>query len=172
MKGTPDRQKVSAEGQPVRSLIAGVKLRAAISHPDERGELTEIYDPGWQFSEAPLVYVYQTTVRPKKIRGWVAHKNQDDRIFVSVGHLRWVLFDDREDSPTRGLLNEIFITERNRQLLYIPHEVWHAVQNIGEIDALFLNLPTRPYDHAAPDKYRLPLGSPSIPYDRWEDLGR
>ena len=31
-------------------------------------------------------------------------------------------------------------------------------------DAVIVNFPTTPYDHAAPDKERLPLDTPLIPY--------
>jgi dTDP-4-dehydrorhamnose 3,5-epimerase len=42
--------------------------------------------------------------------------------------------------------------------------VYHAVQNIGIVDAVFINMPTRPYDHGDPDKLRLPLKNGLIPY--------
>ena len=48
-------------------------------------------------------------------------------------------------------------SEKNRALLVIPRGVYHAVQNIGITDAIFVNMPTRPYDHEDPDKFRLPL---------------
>jgi dTDP-4-dehydrorhamnose 3,5-epimerase len=56
-------------------------------------------------------------------------------------------------------------------LVIIPHGVFHAVQNVGNSDALFFNLPTRPYNHAAPDKYRLPLDPDQIPYRFDSSLG-
>ena len=42
--------------------------------------------------------------------------------------------------------------------------MWHAVQNVGQVDAYFVNTPTRPYDHAHPDKRRLPVDSDEIPF--------
>jgi hypothetical protein len=38
------------------------------------------------------------------------------------------------------------------------------VQNVGTSEAFFINLPTRPYDYADPDKYRIPVDSGKIPY--------
>jgi hypothetical protein len=35
-----------------------------------------------------LVYVYQVSVRPGAIKGWVVHEKQDDRIFISRGVFR------------------------------------------------------------------------------------
>jgi dTDP-4-dehydrorhamnose 3,5-epimerase len=42
---------------------------------------------------------------------------------------------------------------------------------VGETDAYFVNLPTRAYDHANPDKFRLPLDTDLIPYRFQEELG-
>jgi hypothetical protein len=33
--------------------------------------------------------------------------------------------------------------------------VWHADQNTGETDVFILNFPTRAFDPAHPDKYRI-----------------
>jgi dTDP-4-dehydrorhamnose 3,5-epimerase len=43
--------------------------------------------------------------------------------------------------------------------------VYHGLQNVGLVDAVFINMPTRPYDHADPDKFRLPLTNDLIPFD-------
>jgi len=60
------------------------------------------------------------------------------------------------------MINEIFVGERARALVVIPAMVAHAVQNIGDKEATFINMPTRPYRHADPDKYR--LSRAEIPY--------
>ena len=49
-------------------------------------------------------------------------------------------------------------------LLIIPPGVWHGVQCLGSVDALFLNCPTEGYNYADPDHYRLPYDSPEIPF--------
>ena len=49
--------------------------------------------------------------------------------------------------------------------MIIPRGVYHAVQNIGTTEALFVNMPTRPYNHGDPDKFRLPLKNDLIPFD-------
>jgi len=49
-------------------------------------------------------------------------------------------------------------------IVNIPTNVWHADRNIGTTDVLVVNFPTQPYDHAHPDKYRLPLDTDLIPY--------
>jgi dTDP-4-dehydrorhamnose 3,5-epimerase len=159
-----DVQTVTAGGDLVAPLIEGVRIRRAITHPDARGTVCEVYNPAWGIHEAPLVYVYQTTIRPHRIKGWVLHREQDDRLFFSLGTVKIVLYDDRPGSPTHKMLNEIHLGEHNRGLITIPRGVYHALENVGETDVLFINMPTRPYKHADPDKYRLPLDTDLIPY--------
>ena len=166
-----EEQTVDSTGEPVGKLIDGVVVRYARTHPDERGDLCEIYNPAWGLLNAPLVYVYQVTVRPGKVRGWVVHKEQDDRLFVSFGTLKIVLYDSREDSSTYGELNQIYLGDHNRGVVIIPRGVYHAMQNISERLAMFINMPTEPYRHEDPDKYRLSLANDVIPYSFEDRLG-
>lgn len=161
---TRDAQTVTPAGELVQELIDGVRIRAATTQLDERGSVCEIYDPAWDFTEEPLVFVYQTTIRSGQTKGWVLHLEQDDRLFFSSGDVKVVLYDARPESLTFGRLNVRTFGETNRALLRIPAGVYHALQNVGERDALFVNLPTQPYRHEDPDKYRLPLDTPEIPY--------
>ena len=79
-----------------------------------------------------------------------------------------VLYDSRADSPTFGMINEIYRSDLSRDLMVIPAFVYHAHQNVGLADALFISMPSRPYDHHSPDVYRFPIDSDQIPY-RFED---
>jgi dTDP-4-dehydrorhamnose 3,5-epimerase len=169
--GQRDQATVRKDGQRLMKLIDGVKIRPAITHPDERGELCEIYDPAWGIHPEPLRYIYMATVRPGWVKGWVYHEKQDDRLFVISGHLKIVLYDTRKSGPTEGMINEIHVSERNRSLVTIPSFVAHAVQNVGTDDAIFVNAPTQPYNHDAPDKVRISLDSPAIPYSFDRRLG-
>jgi len=162
--GERDRATVTPEGERIMQLIDGVVIRKSVAQIDERGEVVEIYNPAWGTSPDPLVYVYQASIRPGKFKGWVYHKQQLDRLFLSLGSLKIILHDLRENSPTKGMTNEIYITERNRSLLIIPPLVAHLLQNIGETEAVFVNMPSKPYNHSNPDKYRIDINSGIIPY--------
>jgi dTDP-4-dehydrorhamnose 3,5-epimerase len=158
-----DGQLATPEG-PRREMIDGVRIREARTIPDDRGTICVAYDPRWGFSEEPMVYAYEVTIRPGAIKGWIVHETYDDRLFLAAGTIKWVLYDDRPDSPTRGLVSELYFDQHHRSLLRIPRGVWHAVQNVGREDARMVNFPTAPYDYESPDKTRLPLGTESIPY--------
>lgn len=161
-----DPQTVDAKWQAVRERIDGVAIKPLTTLPDHRGTVCEIYRPEWGIHPDPLVFVYQITIRPGQVKGWQMHEKQDDRLFSSLGTVQVVLYDDRSDSPTHGMVNELFFGEQNRALFVIPAGVYHAIKNVDINDAVLINVPTRPYDYADPDKYRLPLDNDLIPY-RW-----
>jgi dTDP-4-dehydrorhamnose 3,5-epimerase len=160
----PDEPTVTPDGERLETLIDGVRVRPAKVQSDERGSLTEIYNQAWSFTDDPLVYVYETTIRVGVVKGWVVHYEQDDRLFFDQGAVKVVLYDARAGSATYGSINELFFGSANRALLRVPAGVVHAVANIGESEVRFVNLPTRPYRHERPDKARLPIDTDAIPY--------
>jgi dTDP-4-dehydrorhamnose 3,5-epimerase-like enzyme len=92
------------------------------------------------------------------------HEEHEDRYFILFGELEIVLYNERPTSPTEGLVSTIVLSEYRRRLMNIPAGVWHAERNLGSTDVVVINFPTIPYDHANPDKYRLPLDTDRIPY--------
>jgi dTDP-4-dehydrorhamnose 3,5-epimerase len=165
MKPIKDKAKASPEGEWLGPRIEDLHIRRLPPLEDGRGEIVELFRDAWQFHPDPLVYAYMIACRPESLRGWVTHKLQDDRIAIVSGTLMWAFFDNRKTSPTYRLLNVFTFSERNRVLFVIPKGVFHAVKNIGKSEAIFVNFPTRPYDHADPDKYRLPIQNDLIPFD-------
>ena len=159
-----DSQTVTPDGESIAQPIAGVLVHYARTQADERGSLTELYDPRWGMMAEPMVYLYEFTIRPGAAKGWIMHKLQTDRIFLLRGAVRIVLYDDRATSPTYRMLNQYTLTEQNRGLICYPAGVYHALENVGMTEALLINLPTRPYNHEDPDKYRLPLDNDVIPF--------
>jgi dTDP-4-dehydrorhamnose 3,5-epimerase len=166
-----DVQTVNPDSTPIHRLIEGVVIRSAITHADERGTLCEIYNPAWGIHPADMVYAYTFTLRPGKIKGWGVHYKRDDRIFNIQGSVKCVMYDARPDSPTYNMINEVHITDYDRGLMIIPAGVFHAHQNIGQIDAIFVSLPSNPYDHSDPDVHRLPPDTDQIPYKFSDKLG-
>ena len=159
-----DAQTVTPEGKRVTPWPAGVTFRESPRHIDDRGSVREIFDPRWNWHPDPLVFVYAFTIRPGIIKGWGMHKAHEDRYFLLTGELEVVLYDEREDSPTRGMVSKIYLSEYRSGLMNIPAGVWHADHNIGSAEAVVINFPTIRYDHTNPDKYRLPLNTDRIPY--------
>jgi dTDP-4-dehydrorhamnose 3,5-epimerase len=147
----------------IENQILGVEMRRLASHADGRGDLTVLmsdrFGDGWRTPHAYLV-----TAAAKSVRAWVYHRRQSDRLAYFMGQFRVVLYDLRPDSPTHGTLNVLDLGAANKVLLTIPPFVVHGVQNLGEAPAQFINMPTRAYDPANPDKSRVSADHPGVPY--------
>lgn len=143
--------------------IEGVVIKRLITKGDQRGDLTVLMS-NLHGDEFHTPHVYLVTATARSVRAWVYHKLQSDRLAYTMGSLRVVPYDLRPESPTFQALNVIEVGSANKVLLTIPPYVVHGVQNLGESDAQFVNMPTRAYDPALPDKSRLAFDHPGIPY--------
>lgn len=159
-----DVATVTPEGQPLGRLADGVVVRPLPTHVDQRGTVTELFDPRWGWHEDPLVFAYTFTIRPNVVKGWNLHLKHEDRYAVLRGELELVLYDVRPGSPTFGEVSKLVLSGERRVIVNVPVNVWHADHNIGSEDVMVVNFPTIQYDHADPDKYRLPIDTPLIPY--------
>ena len=162
--GTRDVPTVGADGLDL-GRIDGVVLARLAPHVDHRGSLVEMVNFDHPFWADEVVYAYAITILPGRIKGWGMHKLQSDRYFLASGSVRVVLYDGRTKSPSFGELEVHNLTRAAPSLLLIPPGVWHADQNWGDDEAMIVNFPTRPYDRAAPDKYRIDPHSGEIPFD-------
>jgi dTDP-4-dehydrorhamnose 3,5-epimerase len=97
------------------------------------------------------------------VKGWALHKEHEDRYFVIEGKMEVVMFDPRHDSSTYGKVSRIVLSSDRPRLMNIPRFVWHADHNFTAEPTRGINFPTTCYNHASPDKYRLPIDTPLIP---------
>jgi len=88
---------------------------------------------------------------------------------VPQGRIKLVLYDDREDSPTRGELQEIYMGPDNYCLVTISPRIWNGFKGIGTEMAIVANCASIPHDPAEIE--RLSPINDSIPYD-WELVHR
>lgn len=159
-----DRQHVTSDWQKVDARIEGVITREVLHVPRDHGVITETFRPEWDPSGLPVVHVYQSRLFPAAIGAWSCHMKTTDRLFVNQGHLKIVLYDDRQASGTYRQLMELHVGDARPTFLVVPPGIWHGLQNLGTSDALVLNYPTNAYNYEDPDHYRLPYDSPEIPY--------
>ena len=164
---TKDRQTLTARWEPARlELIDGVRVREVANIPKRDGHLTEIFRSDWALDATGVGQVFQVVLASGKISGWHAHEKTLDRLFVSSGIVRIVLFDGRDGSPTKGRINEFRFGTIRPALVVVPPRVWHGLQNVGEAPAVVLNLVDLAYDYEDPDHWRLPSETTEIPF-RW-----
>ena len=143
-------------------MIEGVSVIPLKQIADERGKIMHMLradDPYFeQFGE-----VYFSVVYPGVIKGWHLHKEMTLNYAVISGMIKLVLYDPRENSPTKGKVQELFIGEDNYVLVKIPAGIWNGFKGISVNPAMVANCATIPHD---PDEImRLDPFSKEIPYD-------
>ena len=145
-------------------MIKGVEIHPLKQIPDERGKVMHMLrrDDPWfgEFGE-----IYFSVVFPGAIKAWHLHKRMTLNYAVPSGRIKLVLYDDRDDSPTRGELQEIFTGEDAYALVTVPPGVWNGFKGIGAAPAIVANCATIPHE---PDEIvRMDPFSDRIPY-RWD----
>ena len=145
-------------------LIEGVKTKQLRVMSDERGRLMEIFRADDDFFHK-FGQVYLSTTYPGVIKAWHSHRLQHDNIACIHGMIKLVIHDPREDSPTKGLINEFFMGEHNPMLITIPPDLYHGWKCISQKEALIINTPTQTYNYDEPDEYRIDPHQNEIPYD-------
>ncbi len=143
-------------------MIEGVKIKPLKRIPDERGMIMHMLrndDPEYEkFGE-----IYFSIVFPDVVKGWHGHKEMTLNYTVVSGMIKLVLYDERDNSPTKGELQEIFMGEDNYVLTIIPPNVWNGFKGIRDKPAIVANLASIPHD---PDEiYRLDPYDNHIPYN-------
>lgn len=143
-------------------MIAGVRITPLKQIPDERGKIMHMLRNDAE-GFAGFGEIYFSCVYPGAIKGWHIHKKMVLNYAVPHGHIKFVLYDDRPDSPTRGELQEVFMGPDNYCLVTVPPMVWNGFKGIGTEMAVVANCASIAHD---PDEIaRLDPFDPSIPYD-------
>ena len=150
------------------STIGGVECRDLQVNADERGHLVEIFRDDWELYDPAPEMSYYSLSYPGIIRAWHKHvEGQIDHFVCPQGRIKVGIYDDRDDSPTKGELNTFVIGEHNQQAIRIPGDCWHGFKVVGDEQAMLINFPTKLYDYENPDEKRIPYDTDKIPLD-WE----
>lgn len=119
--------------------IEGVIVKPLKQFVDDRGAVMRVfrnYDHDVDVNE-----VYISRVNHGVVKGWKRHHKMTQRFVVPYGSMKLVLFDGREDSPTKGIRMEIILDAKdNYQQLTVPHGVWYAFGCLSDDFALMLNV--------------------------------
>ena len=145
-------------------MINGVKVKNLKIIPDERGRLMEIL----RVDEEMFIkfgQVYMTTAKPNVVKAWHWHKIQTDSFTCISGKMRLALYDAREDSSTKGEINDFEISLDNPMLVQIPPGVYHGFKCTSDQEAIVINTVTEPYNHKTPDENRVDCYENDIDYD-------
>ena len=151
-------------------LIAGVELEPLVQWPDDRGCFTELFRfgaPGIAREFGPQsvreIQVSFTVSYPGVIKAIHYHFAQTDLWAPLAGMFQVFLCDLRDDSPSWGCINTLFIGTQRLWKVRIPPGVAHGYKVIGTDPAQLLYATDDFYDPA--DEGRIAFDDPEINYD-------
>ncbi len=149
-------------------MIDGVKLTPLRQIFDERGKVmhmlrrdSEVFT---DFGE-----IYFSCTHPGVVKAWHLHKEMTLNYAVISGEIKFVLYDDRPMSKTRGIVQEFFISPENYYLVTVPPLIWNGFKCVGTETSIVANCSTQP--HEPSEIERKSPNDPTIPYN-WNLLHR
>ena len=145
-------------------MIEGVLVVPLRKIPDERGMIMHMLRADAPHFEK-FGEIYFATAYPGVIKGWHLHSRMTQNYVVIVGMIKIVMYDDREESPTRGEIQELFIGEDNYVLVRIPSGIYNGWKCIGTKPAILANCATETHDPS--EMTRLDPFTTEIPYN-WD----
>ena len=126
-------------------MIDGVIVTPLRQFMDERGKVMHMLradSPHFlSFGE-----IYFSTVNRGAIKAWHLHRQMTLNYAVPFGAIKFVLFDDRPKSRTRGELQEVFLGTDNYCLVTVPPMVWNGFKGIGSETSIVANCASIPHD--------------------------
>jgi dTDP-4-dehydrorhamnose 3,5-epimerase len=126
--------------------IDGVEINLLNRFSDERGWLAELYRSDEVRGDSAPAMGYVSVTKPGVTRGPHEHLDQSDRFcFAGPGEFEVRMWDNRSDSPTYLNSQTVVVGEDNPTIIVVPPGVVHGYRNIGDGEAMVINLPNRLY---------------------------
>ncbi|MBT4287371.1 MAG: dTDP-4-dehydrorhamnose 3,5-epimerase family protein [Deltaproteobacteria bacterium] len=149
-------------------MIEGVQITPLRQILDERGKIMHMLRNDADHFEG-FGEIYFSFVNPGAIKGWHIHKEMILNYAVPHGDIKFVLYDDRSESSTKGEVQEIFMGPSNYCLVTVPPMVWNGFKGLGTEPAIVANCSSIP--HTTGEIDRLDPFDIAIPYS-WDIVHR
>jgi dTDP-4-dehydrorhamnose 3,5-epimerase len=96
---------------------------------------------------------YFSQVNESAVKAWKRHKNMTLNLVVPVGKIKFVLFDDRDESNIR--FQEVIISRDNYCRLTVPPMVWMGFQGLSSEESMLLNIANIEHDPGEVDRLEI-----------------
>ena len=143
-------------------MIDGVTITPLKQVFDERGKVMHmIREDSPIFSRFGEIYFSCT--HPGVVKAWHLHKEMTLNYTVIHGEIKFVLYDDRPNSPTHGEVQELFISPENYMLVTVPPMIWNGFKSVGGSTSIIANCSNIP--HSDDELIRRLPDDEKIPYN-------
>ena len=126
-------------------MIEGIRIAPLKIIPTEGGDVLHALkstDAEFQgFGEA-----YFSQVKQGAIKAWKRHREMTLNLVVPIGRIKFVIFDDRSDSISKGEFDCIELSKEDYFRLSVPPMLWVGFKGIANEDSMLLNIANMPHD--------------------------
>jgi len=126
-------------------MIDGVILTPLKQVIDERGKVMHMLREGdsvfKRFGE-----IYFSCTHPGSIKAWHLHKESVLNYVCIKGKVKLVLFDDRKESSTQGVCQELTLSPEDYFLVTIPSNIWNGFKGLDKNESIIANCLTLPHN--------------------------
>jgi dTDP-4-dehydrorhamnose 3,5-epimerase len=109
---------------------------------------------------------YFSSIVFQSIKGWKRHREMTLNIIVISGEIKFVLYDDRENSLTNGKFSEIILSPENYNRITIPPNIWMAFQGLSQNPNILLNVAN--IKHIPTEAENLPINNSKFEKYEWK----
>ena len=119
-------------------MIHDVKITPLKIISDNRGKVIHMLRTDSQVFEK-FGEIYFSTIYHQSIKGWHLHKESTLNYVCIKGKVKLVLFDDRKESSTKGVCQELILSPEDYFLVTIPPNIWNGFKGIGSSESIIAN---------------------------------
>ena len=83
--------------------------------------------------------IYFSTIYKDAIKAWHLHKEATLNYACISGKVKLVLYDDRVDSSTKSVFDEVILTPKKYFLISIPPNIWNGFKGLDEGESIIAN---------------------------------
>lgn len=128
-----------------RNMIDGVIITPLKRIPHPKGDIFHALKVS-ESSFFGIGEIYFSSILKNERKGWKKHSKMILNLVVPVGGIRFVIFDDRLESVSRGEFFELTLSKDNYCRLTVPSGVWFAFEGQGFELNLLLNIASIEHD--------------------------
>lgn len=128
-------------------MIEGIKITPLKVIKDSRGKVMHMLrNDNNIFSSFGEIYF--STINNNSVKAWHLHKEATLNYTCVFGKVKLVLFDDREQSKTKGTYQELILSPENHRLITIPNKIWNGFKGLSKQESIIANCLTLPHNEA------------------------
>ena len=143
-------------------MIDGIRIIPKKQIIDERGKIMHMMrNDDENFNKFGEIYFSYS--HPNTVKAWHLHKKMTLNYVCVVGKVKLVLFDGRDESLTKGNLQEIFLTTENYSLISVPPGIWNGFKSDENKFSIIDNFKDIPHDPE--EMLRKPFDDPYFNYN-------